>query len=205
MCLFISTVGDYIVVAWARSPRTKVSCNLVGTLQATQIFFNPTVKVEHLLKKNREVLHVSRVRSYAEWSVGNSAEMSDIADYTEGAWLAVDRTKDVRKTLDLFKVLISWKNLKTSGILGYSSRNFRERILYELRFLDAAKLLSCSTAPHAPSSSESTMRNCTATFQHRCHQNARHLIAGHFSRLHNRRSPSVALNTKFFILGSSIG
>ena len=46
---FNPTVGDDVVVARARGPRNKMSCNWVGPRRVTQILSDFTVEVEHLL------------------------------------------------------------------------------------------------------------------------------------------------------------
>lgn len=96
----IPIVKNYAIVARARGPRTKMSCNWVAPRGITQILLDFTIKVEHLLTEHKEILHVSQVKPYADSSVGTPVEMRDTADFTDRVWFAVGKIKDVRKTQD---------------------------------------------------------------------------------------------------------
>ena len=76
-------VGDYVVVARTKGPRTKMSANWVGPRRVIQILSDFIVRVEHLLTKDTEDIHVSRIRHYADAPVGTEVEMKKIADFSD--------------------------------------------------------------------------------------------------------------------------
>ena len=109
------TVGDYVVVARTRGARTKMSCNWIGPRRVTRILSDFTVEIEHLLTEETSVVHVSRIKPYADSLVGTPVEMSDIAEFTDRVWFTVDKIKDLRETSDRFEVLVAWKGLTSAG------------------------------------------------------------------------------------------
>ena len=108
-------VGDYVVVARTKGPRTKMSANWVGPRRIVQILSDFIVRVEHLLTEETEDVHVSRIRLYADSLVGTEVQMKQIADFTDRVWYAVEKIKDLREVQGEFEVLVSWKGLSTSG------------------------------------------------------------------------------------------
>lgn len=106
-------VGDYVVVARTKGPRTKMSANWVGPRRIVQILSDFIVKVEHLLTKETEDLHVSRVRHYADSLVGTPVKMKEIANFSDRVWYSVDKIKNLREAQGEFEALVSWKGLSS--------------------------------------------------------------------------------------------
>ncbi len=77
------SVGDYVVVARTHGPRTKTSTNLVGPRRISRILSDFTVDIENLLTNSTAVVHVFRVKPYAEASIGTLAEMQEGAQFTD--------------------------------------------------------------------------------------------------------------------------
>lgn len=109
------SAGDYVVVARTRGPRTKMSANWVGPRRIVQVLSDFTFKVEHLITKQTEDIHVSRIKPYADDLVGQPAQMAEIADFSDRVWYCVDQIRDIREIEGEFQVLVSWKGLSTSG------------------------------------------------------------------------------------------
>ncbi len=63
------TVGDYVVVARMQGPPTKMSANRVS-----RIFSDFSVQLEHLLTCSTAVVHVCRIKPYADASVRTKAQ-----------------------------------------------------------------------------------------------------------------------------------
>lgn len=104
-------VGDYVVVARHRGAKTK----MVGTRRVTQVLSDFTLEVEHLFTEEKDGVHISRVRPYADSQVGKPVKMQEIAEYSDHIWYSVDKVKNVRETTDGFELLVSWKGLSASG------------------------------------------------------------------------------------------
>jgi len=109
------SVGDYVVFARTRGPRTKMSANWVGPRRVSKVLSDFTVELEHLLTEETLTVHVSRIKMYSEGLVGHQVELEDIADFTDRIWYSVDKIKDVRSTSGNFEVLVSWKGLTSHG------------------------------------------------------------------------------------------
>lgn len=108
-------VGDYVVVARHRGPKTKMSANWVGPRRVVRILSDFTVEVEHLLNQEKDVVHISRVKPYSDASIGTPVQMREIAEYSDSIWYSVEKFKDVRESTNGFEVLVSWKGLSSSG------------------------------------------------------------------------------------------
>ena len=108
-------VGDYVVIARTHGPRTKMSTNWVGPRRISRILSDFTVEIEHLLTKATAVVHVCRVKPYADASVGTQVQMQEVAEFTDRIWYSVDKLKDVREVSGHFEVLVAWKGLTTAG------------------------------------------------------------------------------------------
>ncbi len=109
------TAGDYVVVARTHGPRTKMSTNWVGPRRISRILSDFTVEIEHLLTNATAVVHVCRVKPYADASVGTAAEMQEVAEFTDRIWYSVDNIKDIREAGNHFEVLVAWKGLTAAG------------------------------------------------------------------------------------------
>lgn len=57
--------------------------------------------------KAKNNLHVSQAKPYAVSSIGIKVEICDTLKCTDRIWLSVDKIKDVRKTLESIKFLVS--------------------------------------------------------------------------------------------------
>lgn len=109
------SIGDYVVVARYHGPRTKMSANWVGPRRVIQVMSDFTFKVEHLVSQETEVVHVSRIKHYADALIGSKVQMEKLAERTDKIWYSVDDIKDVKKRNDEFQVLVSWKGLSSKG------------------------------------------------------------------------------------------
>ena len=109
------TVGDFVVVARNRGPRTKMSANWVGPRRVVQVLSGFTVRFEHLLTNETEDIHISRVKPYTDSAIDTPVQMKEIAEYSDRKWHSFDKIKDQRKVSDGFEALVSWKGLKASG------------------------------------------------------------------------------------------
>ncbi len=92
-----------------------MSNNWVGPRRIFRILSDFTVEIEHLLISATAVVHVCRVKPYADASVGTPAQMQEVAEFTDRICYSVDKIKDVRETAGLFEVLVEWKGLTTTG------------------------------------------------------------------------------------------
>jgi len=108
-------VGDYVIVARTRGPRTKMSANWVGPRRIIEALSDFTFKVQHLVTEETDVVHVSRIKPYADALVGTAAQMADIADFSDRIWYCVDKIKDIREVQGQFQVLVAWKGLSSAG------------------------------------------------------------------------------------------
>lgn len=108
-------VGDYVVVARTKGPRTKMSANWVGPRRVVEVLSDFIIRVEHLINKDTEDLHVSRVKPYADALVGTGVQMKEIADFSDRVWYSVDKFKDLRNVDGQFELLVSWKGLSSAG------------------------------------------------------------------------------------------
>ena len=104
-----------MVVACTHGPRAKVSLNWVGPRRIVTILSEFTVKVEPLLTKEVQVIHVCRVKPYVDSLVGHRVEMEEIANFSDRIWFIVDTVKDIRQGFYSIEVLISWMGLKKSS------------------------------------------------------------------------------------------
>ncbi len=75
--------GDYVVVARTQGPRTKMSTNWIGPRRVSRIVSDFTVELEHLLTGTTAVVHVCRIKPYADASVGTQAQMKEVAEFTD--------------------------------------------------------------------------------------------------------------------------
>ncbi len=73
-----------------------MSTHWVGPRRISRILSDFTVEIEHLLTNATAVVHVCRVKSYADTSVGTPAEMQEVAEFTDPIWYSVDNIKDIR-------------------------------------------------------------------------------------------------------------
>ena len=108
-------VGDYVVVARTKGPRTKMSANWVGPRRIVEVLSGFVYRVQHLITKETEDIHVSRIKHYADSLVGSPVQMKEIADFSDRIWYSVDRIKDLQEKNGKFEVLVSWKGLSESG------------------------------------------------------------------------------------------
>lgn len=92
-----------------------MSANWVGPRRVTEVLSDYIFKVEHLLTQDTEDIHISRIKHYADALVGTTAQMKEIADFSDRVWYSVDKIKDVRETDGNYEALVSWKGLSTSG------------------------------------------------------------------------------------------
>ncbi len=92
-----------------------MSTNWVGPRRISRILMDFTVEIKHLLTSATAVLHVCRVKPYADASVGTPAQMQEVAEFMDRIWYFVDKIKDVRKSADHFEVLVAWKGLNAAG------------------------------------------------------------------------------------------
>ena len=92
-----------------------MSANWVGPRRIKQALSDFTFRVEHLVTKEEEDIHVSRIKPYADALVGTPAQMTEIADFSDRVWYCVDKIKDIREQEGEFQVLVSWKGLSSSG------------------------------------------------------------------------------------------
>ncbi len=51
-----------------------------------------TVEIEHLLTSAAAVVHVCRVKPYADASAGTPVQMQEVAEFTNRIWYSVDNT-----------------------------------------------------------------------------------------------------------------
>ncbi len=77
------TVEDYVAVARTHGPRTKMSTNWVGPRRISLFLSDFTVEIELLLTSTTVVVHVCRVKPYADASVGTPAQMQEVAEFTD--------------------------------------------------------------------------------------------------------------------------
>lgn len=108
-------IGDYVLVARMHGPRTKMSANWVGPRRISLVRNDFTVEVEHLLTGKKEVVHICRVKHYVDKDLGNTVQMTEIAEFTDRIWHSVNTIKDLRTHDGTFEVLVSWKGLAASG------------------------------------------------------------------------------------------
>ena len=87
-------VGDYVVVARTKGPRTKMSTNWVGPRRDVQILSGFVYHLEHLLTEETEDIHVSRIKHYADSLVGTEVQMKEIVDFSDRIWYSADHIKD---------------------------------------------------------------------------------------------------------------
>lgn len=113
LCSF--SVGEFLAVAHQYGPRTKMSANWVSPLRIDRVLPDFTFEVERLLTKETEVVHVSRVKHYADSSVGAKVNMEEIAEITDKVWYSVDSFKNVRRNGANFELLVSWKGLSSGS------------------------------------------------------------------------------------------
>lgn len=99
-------VGDYIVVACMFGPRTKMSTHWVGTRRVTWILSDFTVEVEHLLQDFKKIVHIYRIRPYADALAGNRVHMK-VAEFADRIWHSVDKIKDIRE-ISLERTYCGW-------------------------------------------------------------------------------------------------
>ncbi len=105
------SVGDYVPVARTHGAHTEMSNNWVGPRSISRILSDITVEIEHLFTCATAVVHVCRVKSYADASVGTPVQMPEVAEFTDRIWYSVDKIKDVRLAAGHFEVLVGWKGL----------------------------------------------------------------------------------------------
>ncbi len=96
-------------------PAPKMSTNWVGPRRISRILSDFTVEIEHLLTTATAVVHVCRVKPYADASVGTPAQMQEVAEFTDRIWYSVDKIKNVREAAGHCEVLVAWKGLTTAG------------------------------------------------------------------------------------------
>lgn len=108
-------VGDYFEVSRTRGPRTKMSANWVGPCRIIQALSDFTFKVEHLVTKGREEIHISRIKPYTDALFGSTAQIGEIADFLDRIWYFFDKIKDLRETDGEFEVIVAWKGLTAAG------------------------------------------------------------------------------------------
>ena len=108
-------VGDYVVVARTQGPRTKMSNNWVGPRRVSRILSDFTVEVEHLLTDTKAIIHICRIKPYADSLVGTPVQMKEVAANTDRIWYAVERIKDIRELGGHFEVLVSWKGFSSAA------------------------------------------------------------------------------------------
>ena len=92
-----------------------MSANWVGPRRVVQVLSNFILRVEHLLTKEAEDTHVSRIKPYTDGSIESPVALKEIADFSDRIWYSVDKIKDIRETNGVFEVLVSWKDLTTAG------------------------------------------------------------------------------------------
>lgn len=111
----ILSVGDYVVVARFHGARTKMSANWVGPRRIVQTLSDYIYRVENLLTKTTEDIHISRIKHYADALVGTAAQMKEIAEFSDRVWYSVNNIKNVRKEKGQFEALVAWKGLTDRG------------------------------------------------------------------------------------------
>ncbi len=84
-----------------------MSTNWVGPRRISRILSDFTVEIEHLLTNATAVVHVFRVKPYADASVGIPAEMQEVAQFTDRIWYSVYNIKDIRAAGNHFAVLVA--------------------------------------------------------------------------------------------------
>ena len=109
------SVGDYVVVARTKGPKTKMSANWVGPRRVARILSDFTVELEHLLTQETSIVHISRIKHYADSLVGTKVQMEDIAEFNDRVWYAVDKIKDLRFENDKFEVLVAWRGFTAAS------------------------------------------------------------------------------------------
>ena len=77
------SVGDYVVIARYHGPRTKMSANWVGPRRVVQALSDFTFKVKHLISQDTEVVHISRIKPYADSLIGTKVQMEKLAERTD--------------------------------------------------------------------------------------------------------------------------
>ncbi len=92
-----------------------MSTNWIGPRRVSRILSDFTVELEHLLTGTTAVVHVCRIKPYADASVETQAQMKEVAEFTDRIWYSVDKVKDIREAADGFEVLVCWKGLTTAG------------------------------------------------------------------------------------------
>ena len=90
-------VGDYVVVARTKGPRTKMSTNWVGPRRIAEVLSGFVYREEHLLTEETEDIHVSRIKHYADSLVGTEVQMKEIADFSDRIWYSADHIKDLQE------------------------------------------------------------------------------------------------------------
>ena len=108
-------VGDYVVVARVKGPRTKMSANWVGPRRIVECLSGFVYRVENLITGETEDIHISRIKHYADSMVGTSVQLKEIADFSDRVWYSVDKIKNLRENDGVFELLVSWKGLSDSG------------------------------------------------------------------------------------------
>ena len=78
-------------------PYNKTSAHWVGPRRVIQALYNFTFKVEHILTRGTEDIHISRIMHYTDSRVGPKLEMKKVAEHTDHVRYSVDKIKDVRK------------------------------------------------------------------------------------------------------------
>ncbi len=85
---------------WARrqGPRTKMSTNWIGPRRVSRILSDFTVELEHILTGTTAVIHVCRIKTYVDASVGTKAQFKEVAEFTDRIWYSVNKIKDIRRS-----------------------------------------------------------------------------------------------------------
>ncbi len=74
------------------------------------------VELEHFLTGTIAVVHVCRIKPYADASVGTKAQMKEVVEFTDRIWDSVNKIKDIREAADDFEVLVGRKGLTAAGV-----------------------------------------------------------------------------------------
>ena len=90
-------VGDYVVVARTRGPRTKMSANWVGPRRIVQVLKDYIYRVQHFITQETEEIHISRINRYADSLIGTTLQMKEIAEFSDRIWYSLDKVKGIRE------------------------------------------------------------------------------------------------------------
>lgn len=111
-----------MVVSRTRGPRTKMSANYVGPRRITKYLSVFVFRVEHLLTKETEDIHISRIKPYADPLVGSKVHMKEIAEFSERMWYAVNQIKDLPRKVGHLKCWCHGKDYQLQVIPGSQSK-----------------------------------------------------------------------------------